>query len=298
MIYSSLLLFILVMTGCNAFYDGTNEDPELADPLFSISCSGPDPPFKIVLDGTEYTPPSIQSLCAQTQYGGGPPERNAGGFCPLLTREPRFGEDDKPELHDRAVQFYGDFAGILNGGDTLVNDRIRSIRIEAYCVLRCICSSVVEDRRAKPKLRFANEASGTLFDTLYILGRLPFVALELLDTQYPARTAGLQDHASNLQFLTTSDVLLFGPSSDRVDIPTYIRKSRLPYDESDFVNHDLSDVLLTRAQNKKPYTIEDANRIICDEVWPAGWTLPAPARREDFNHLLEICAVGLSGGNL
>jgi hypothetical protein len=305
MIHSSLLLFVLVMKECNALYNRENEDPGAADPLFSISCSGPNPPFVISLDGTEYTPPSIQSLCAQKQYGGGPPERNAGGYCPLRTNiRKRFGTDDNPILRKRAVQFNRNALNINAISDQIrIDDRIISVRIEAYCILRCVCSGVNEDQRANPRLSTTTQATQGDRDLRITLYKregsgLSFVALEVLHTQYPARKAIVPHPDPGLRFLTTYNTELLGPFADRIDIPTYIRTHTLPYVESDFDNHDHSDVLLKRFNVKNPYTIEDENQIICDNVWPEGQPLPAPARREDFDHLLEICAVGLSGGNL
>ena len=111
-----------------------NFDPAEADPTGNITCLGDS--YDLELPTHAHWNPntvSMQSLCAKTQYGGGPPGQNIASWC-----------ETPPRI--RGYPGYSDSGTIAFDASpgAQANAQLQNPRVMLGCLYSCFCNYVVE----------------------------------------------------------------------------------------------------------------------------------------------------------
>ena len=130
-----------------------NFDPAEADPYGNITCLGDS--YDLELPTQAHWNPntvSMQSLCAKTQYGGGPPGQNIAGWCDIPYRG---------YLHPGTIRFDA-------SPGAQANAQLQNPRVMLGCLYRCFCSNGVEELSLQPKTYRSTGFSGRHITTLEV----------------------------------------------------------------------------------------------------------------------------------
>ena len=112
-----------------------NFDPAEADPDGNITCFGDSYDLELPLQA-HWNPNtvSMQSLCARTQYGGGPPGQNIAGWCEIPPRSRGYLHPSDPGT----IAFDA-------SPSAQANTQFQNPRVMLGCLYRCFCSNGVEE---------------------------------------------------------------------------------------------------------------------------------------------------------
>jgi hypothetical protein len=304
-------LFCLWPVACVAFsyydpvgpYQVDNQDPELAFPDNAIACSGPLPLFQhnIHPPAEDTGPPTLQKICAQTQYGGYPNNNNVGAYCstsehPIWINNVEsigyrweFRVVDVQDVERPPVRIVGNIDAYGPGYDNRYISSIPSydIRLAAYCNYRCTCPYGAE-------LESPNN---------YAIIRLPLLPLRaIIDLDVPG---GYDSNPRSIRGLSANGGIgiaraiktLWGYRS-RTGVPPV---SALPLNPNPvwdpIINDRMGHYDNFMGLDDNLLTILEDHKIICRGVWPPPFQLPHPAQPGTFSNTQEACAVSLSGGN-
>ncbi|KAI9682240.1 MAG: hypothetical protein M1817_000294 [Caeruleum heppii] len=175
-LHSSLSLFPFLAPSL-AYYDDNNPyltenfDPADANPVRSIKCVGPLPPWRLprfpTWDPNNFT---LQELCAKPQYGGRAVGQHLSAFC--------------VDFHEHLVGF--DFSTGASMAWQLTNPRLM-----LYCRTRCFCNFNREWALSRPEGEMPYR-SGTIFHPQWTTYQVTVRAYDGFD-QIPANQRGLTE---------------------------------------------------------------------------------------------------------
>ena len=245
-----------------------NFDPAEADPFGNITCLGDS--YDLELPTQAHWNPntvSMQSLCAKTQYGGGPPGQNIAGWCSIPPRALGYFHLSDPG----SIAFDA-------SPDAQANAQLQNPRVMLGCLYRCFCSNGVEE--------------------------LSLQSLSLQPKTYRS-TDGLGGYtatsevSSDTAYQVTIDIVddFFVPQEQHMGPP---QQPDDPYVLAQIVRTWTQ----VEVQAGNPTSLETIwvsldpdNNITCIGNLPT-FNLPAPYQMSQYGSLQELCAVYGSGGNL
>ena len=129
-------------------YTRPKSDQNVAHLKNNITCVGQSPDLRLPLlqDGFDPNRASMQQLCAKTQYGGGAPGQQAGGYC--WTRPGTF------SYNTVGNDTTGDVGFDLSSA-AQASARLQNPRFLLACFYRCFCNYGLDDPSTQPKSRYA-----------------------------------------------------------------------------------------------------------------------------------------------
>ena len=245
-----------------------NFDPAEADPFGNITCLGDS--YDLELPTQAHWNPntvSMQSLCAKTQYGGGPPGQNIAGWCPIPSRA--LGSLYPPDPGSIA------FDASL---DALANAQLQNPRVMLGCLYRCFCSNGVEELSLQnlslqPKTYRSTDGLGGYTATPEVNSSTAYqVTIDIVDDFFVPQ----EQHV--------------GPPQ-QPDDPYVLAQIVRTWTQVEVQAGDPTSLKITYV------SLDPDNKITCIGNLP-NFNLPAPYRMSQYGSLQELCAVYGSGGNL
>ena len=239
-----------------------NFDPAEADPNGNITCLGDSYDLELPLQA-HWNPNtvSMQSLCAKTQYGGGPPGQNIAGWCEKPARRRSTLPPDP-----------GTIAFDASPG-AQANAQLQNPRVMLGCLYRCFCSNGVEELSLQGLSLQPKTYRSTDILRREVDSELAYqVKIDVVDDFFVPQ----EQHMGPPQQLDHPDVL----------VATVLRQTQVQLQAGNPTELDIIFV-----------SLDPDNNITCIGDLPT-FNLPAPYQNSYFGSLQELCAVYGSGGNL
>ena len=246
--------------GSSSVSQTDNTDPQKADARYNITCLGEyDRSLPLDAGFSPIYPLGIpmQTLCAKTQFNGGPPGHHVGGWC------------QASHLHSEVV-FDLSVA-------SQINPVVANPRVMLACSYRCFCNFGLAPDAIQP--RYGSYAETWESDQTYEL------QLDVVDDYDVPWTENFAELPGN-NLVEVPQISHKGTAG----------KSPVTVAEIKTQSQQTYDLDPTGAEAHSTYVSMDAeNEIECHGFLPR-FPLPSPFRTSDFSTLGELCAVQWSGG--
>ena len=245
-----------------------NFDPAEADPVGNITCLGDSYDLELPLQA-HWNPNtvSMQSLCAKTQYGGGPPGQNIAGWCEIPPRSRGYLHPSNP----------GTIAFDASPG-AQANAQLQNPRVMLGCLYRCFCSNGVEELSLQrlslqPKTYRSTDIFGIHTATPEVDSDTAYqVKIDVVDDFFVPQ----EQHMGPPQ----------QPAHPGVVVATVYTQTQVELQAGNPRELEVTWV-----------SLDPDNNITCIGNLPT-FNLPAPYQISQYGSLQELCAVYGSGGNL
>ena len=239
-----------------------NFDPVEADPNGNITCLGDSYDLELPLQA-HWNPNtvSMQSLCAKTQYGGGPPGQNIAGWC------------EEPARSRGTLPPYPGTIAFDASPSAQENAQLQNPRVMLGCLYRCFCSNSVEE--------------------------LSLQDLSLQPKTFRSTDILVRQTRSELAYQVKIDVVddFFVPQEQHMgppqqaDHPGVLVADVFKQTQVQLQAGNPTELEIVWV------SLDPDNNITCIGNLPT-FNLPAPYQNSYFGSLQELCAVYGSGGNL